>query len=296
MIAWTDSFMALAALLGQLLFAGIAFAALLRLLPKRTARWSHLALLSWQSKQAPDSWLRLMRLSRSSAAFKERELLLAGCGVTADAAWYMLARRLLIITAGTAGAVILLLSGQLRGWSSMYYMAGGLAGIAVLLSVDLIWIGSIRKARALRMTKEIYAVSNQLLYLSDSTLHIHAKLMRCVPFTRTMRSELERLLAEWYHDAGEALQRFKKRIGTDEGLSFVETIDALRQHESGQYYDLLRARIEDYKEKLELAKESRKESASYVLFIIAGVPILYTFQVFIYPWVREGQKLFQSLN
>ncbi|MNG35727.1 hypothetical protein D3C84_1225380 [compost metagenome] len=59
---------------------------------------------------------------------------------------------------------------------------------------------------------------------------------------------------------------------------------------------LLRQRIQDYKEKLEMAKESRKETTSYFLFVIAGIPILYTFQVFIYPWVREGQLLFQSLG
>lgn len=76
----------------------------------------------------------------------------------------------------------------------------------------------------------------------------------------------------------------------------METLDALRLHESPEYYELLRVRIADYKEKIELAKESRKESTSYFLFVIAGIPILYTFQIFIYPWVREGQKLFQSLS
>jgi hypothetical protein len=104
------------------------------------------------------------------------------------------------------------------------------------------------------------------------------------------------MLGEWYHDSEGALRRFKLRLGTEEGVSFAETIDSLRMHEDEQFYELLRERIHDYKEKLEFAKESHKESASYLLFILAGIPIMYTFSVFIYPWVREGQKLFDTLN
>lgn len=104
------------------------------------------------------------------------------------------------------------------------------------------------------------------------------------------------LLNEWYEDAGEALNRFKHRIGTDEGYSFAETLDALRLHDSEPYYDLLRQRIRDYKEKMELHRESRKETTSYVLFVMAGVPILNTFRVFLYPWVAEGRRLFEMLN
>lgn len=294
---WTASFISIAAAVGQFLFAAIALGALLQMLPRRQIRWRHLSLLSWRTKEAPESWLRLFRVSRKSAAFAERELLLGGCGYTLDAAWYVLARKIGIAASVVATTIVLLIASSLHVLTaSTSYIVGALLIAAMLLMVDKTWLTSMRKVRVLRMTKEIYAVSNQLLYLSDSTLHIHAKLLRCVPFTRALRPELERLLAEWYHDAGEALQRFKRRLGTDEGLTFVETLDALRQHESSQYYDILRARIEDYKEKLELAKESKKESTSYVLFIVAGIPILYTFQVFIYPWVREGQKLFQSLS
>ncbi|MDQ0063621.1 hypothetical protein [Paenibacillus harenae] len=294
---WTASFISFAATIGQFVFGAIALRALLQLLPRRHIRWKHLSLLSWRTKETPESLLRLFRVSRKSAAFAERELLLGGCGYTLDAAWYALARKIGISASVVAATIMLLIAGSLHMLTaSTSYTVGGLLIAALLLMVDKTWLASMRKVRVLRMTKEIYAVSNQLLYLSDSTLHIHAKLLRCVPFTRALRPELERLLAEWYHDAGEALQRFKRKLGTDEGLSFVETIDALRQHESIQYYDILRARIEDYKEKLELAKESKKESTSYVLFIVAGIPILYTFQVFIYPWVREGQKLFQSLS
>ncbi|MGM0882055.1 MAG: hypothetical protein ACQEXQ_13585 [Bacillota bacterium] len=292
---WTEIAVRIAVLAGQYVFGSAAIYAVLQLLPRRSIRWKHLAFLSWRTRLVPDKWLRLFRISRQKPSFAERELLLAGCGVTADVAWYVLARRLLqgIII----GAVMLaaLLQVHLSEHIPVSFVLPAPL-LFMLVYWDLTWLRSIRKVRGLQMTKEIFVVSNQLLYLSDSSLHIHAKLMRCVPFTRLMRGDLERLLAEWYHDAGGALRRFKQRIGTDEGLSFVETLDAIRLHESLQYYELLRVRIEDYKEKIELARESRKESTSYFLFVIAGIPILYTFQVFIYPWVREGQKLFQSLS
>lgn len=292
---WTETAVRIAVLAGQYVFGAAAIYAVLQLLPRRPARWKHLAFLRWRTRLVPDKWLRLFRISRQKPSFAERELLLAGCGVTADAAWYVLARRLL--QGFFIGAVMLLALLQVH--LSEHIPISFVLPVPILFMLvycDLTWLRSIRKVRGLQMTKEIFVVSNQLLYLSDSSLHIHAKLMRCVSFTRLMRGDLERLLAEWYHDAGGALRRFKQRIGTDEGLSFVETLDAIRLHESEHYYELLRIRIEDYKEKIELAKESRKESTSYFLFVIAGIPILYTFQVFIYPWVREGQKLFQSLS
>lgn len=293
---WTEMFIAYAVVAGQYVFGAIAIFAVLQILPRRPARWKHLAMLSWRTRLVPDDWLRRLRISRQKPSFVERELLLAGCGVTVDAAWYVLVRRL-AFAAGIGVTILTVLFNKRISPHVPITMVALVEFIFLLfLYIDLMWLRSIRKGRSLRMTKEIFAVSSQLMYLSDSSLHIHAKLMRCVPFTRAMRGDLERLLAEWYHDAGDALQRFKLRIGTDEALSFVETIDALRLHESEQYYELLRARIGDYKEKLELAKESRKESTSYVLFTIAGIPILYTFQVFIYPWVREGQKLFESLG
>lgn len=293
---WTGVSIRLALLISQCIGGAAAIYMLLQLWPERPSRWKHLAVFGWRTRQAPDKWLRLLLISRQHPSFIERELLLAGCGVTIDTAWYVFARRSLLI--GVSGMIILAAAWheRINAYIPMSYAGPGLLIVMLVLYVDLIWLRSIRKVRTLQITKEIFIISRQLLYLSDSSLHVHAKLLRCVPFTRAMRSDLERLLAEWYHDAGGALQRFKQRLGTEEALSFVETIDALRLHESPQYYELLRVRIEDYKEKLELAKESRKESTSYFLFVIAGIPILYTFQVFIYPWVREGQKLFESLG
>lgn len=285
-----------AALVGQYVLGFLFVGSLLRMLSVKRPRFAHLAAFRWQHKHVPDKWLSFVRISRIDPGFKERERLLAGCGYIGDAAIYVLARRLFL--AGVPLWVILIYSLSqlpLRLFPS-YAPPLLLAVVILLLLWDQPWLEAFRRTRSERMTKEIFIVSNQLLYLAGSSLHVHTKLMRCLPFTRTMRSDFQMLLGEWYHDAEGALRRFKLRLGTEEGLSFVETIDSLRLHESEHYYDLLRERINDYKEKLELAKDSRKESTSYVLFVLAGIPILYTFQIFIYPWVREGQKLFSSLN
>lgn len=276
---------------------GIVFVVcLLKVLSFKRPRFAHLAMVRWRTHTVSDRWLRATGLNRESVSFKERERLLAGCGFSGDAAMYVLARRLVL-----GGTPIWALIAY--GLSRLSIAGLPAFGVPLVLGVILLvllgdqpLLEAIRRTRAERMTKEIYIVSNQLLYLAGSSLHIHTKLMRCLPFTRTMRDDLQTLLGEWYHDSEGALRRLKLRLGTEEGLSFVETIDSLRLHESEHYYALLRERIQDYKEKLELAKDSRKESTSYFLFVLAGIPILYTFQIFIYPWVREGQKLFQSLN
>ncbi len=150
--------------------------------------------------------------------------------------------------------------------------------------------------RSYKIIREVYSVSSQLLYYSGSRMNLHSKLARCLPYTRTIRNEMHLLLNEWYGDAEAAIRRFKIRLGTDEAHSLAETLHSLRLNEDESYYLLLRQRIGDYKEKLELHKESKKETVSYILFVLAGLPILNTFRVFIYPWVAEGQKLFQSIN
>jgi uncharacterized membrane protein YdbT with pleckstrin-like domain len=66
--------------------------------------------------------------------------------------------------------------------------------------------------------------------------------------------------------------------------------------ESEEIYEMLREVVRDYKAQIELAKDSRKETTSYLLFVLAGIPILYTFQIFLYPWVQEAAKLFDALN
>ncbi len=289
-------------LAGQYVLGFIAFRLLLRTLLHRRPRWMHLP-YDENRRASPPAWLqRAAMVKQGSSSYREREALLAGCGFTADPAWYMLARTgWLALGAATAcigAAYPQLASGAVSWLPGMPSFALPAAGaIASLLALwDKPFLEGIRKQRAERIMKEIYIVSQQLLYYAGASLHLHVKLSRCLPYTRTIRGDLERMLGEWYHDAESAIARFKLRVGTAEGASFTETIEALRLHEHEAYYDLLRERLADYKAKLELAKDSRKESASYVLFVLAGVPILYMFQIFIYPWVQEAQKLFQSLN
>src|SRR5690606_35672412 len=136
------------------------------------------------------------------------------------------------------------------------------------------------RKRSQQIMKEIYLISNQLLYYNGSRLSLHHKLSQCLPFTRVIRSEVQLLLNEWYSGAEQAIRSFKQRLSTDEAYSFAETINSIRLFENDDYYLLLRQRIQDYKEKLELAKDSRKETTSYVLFVIAGIPILNTFRIF----------------
>ncbi|REE85378.1 hypothetical protein A8990_112107 [Paenibacillus taihuensis] len=285
-----------AALAGQYVLGFVFAASLLPVILAKRPRFAHLALMQWRTRTVSGRWLAIARIDRGDASFKERERLLAGCGFTGDAALYVLLRRLFF--AGMPLWCLMAYGLSLIEIRGIPRVAAPLMLVIVVLLLlwDQAWLDAIRRTRAERMTKEIYIVSNQLLYLAGSSLHIHTKLMRCLPYTRTMRSEMQMLLGEWYHDAEGALRRLKLRLGTEEGLSFVETIDSLRLHESEHYYELLRERIQDYKEKLELAKNSRKESTSYFLFVLAGLPIMYTFQIFIYPWVREGQKLFSTLN
>ncbi|PWV95587.1 hypothetical protein DFQ01_12658 [Paenibacillus cellulosilyticus] len=280
----------------QFILLFIALYMLLQMLPKRKQRWLHLSSLNWRTTTVSDRLLTRLRLSRSHPSFMEREALISGCGVEGDPALYIVLRRIALSVICPAAAVIIMYWRTRAGsWPSVF-VVGGIIIASIMLYFDLPWLRSIHRMRSHRITKDVFQISNQLLYFAGSNLHLHTKLSRCVPFATVVQNDLQRLLAEWYHDAEEALRRFKQRLGTDDGASFVETLDSLRLHDNEEFYKLLRQRIQDYKEKLELAKESRKETTSYVLFTVAGLPIMYMFEVFLYPWVREGQQLFQSLN
>lgn len=293
---WIGTLVLGAGAAAQFILLFIALYMLLQLLPKRKPRWQHLSSLNWLTTTVSDRWLKRLRLSRSDASYVEREALLSGCGVEGDPALYMVIRQTaLTIVLPVAAAVVIYW--RLKADDGPFVLVlGGMAIVYMLLYFDLPWLRSVHRMRSHRITKDVFQISNQLLYFAGSNLHLHTKLSRCVPFATVVQGDLQRLLAEWYHDAEEALRRFKQRLGTDDGASFVETLDSLRLHDNEEFYKLLRQRIQDYKEKLELAKESRKETTSYVLFTVAGLPIMYMFEVFLYPWVREGQQLFQSLN
>lgn len=228
---------------------------------------------------------------------KERQQLLTGCGLHWGAGMYFAIKRMTL--------VILFTTGFGAAWAGNSYIEFRpasrlivivfIAAVLALLS-DKPILESMMRRRRQRIVDEVYKISRQLLYFSGSSMNLHTRLVRCLPHARTIRNELYMLTNEWYHNAGVAIGRFKQRIGTEEGYSFAETINSLRQYESDRYYELLRQRVQDYKEKLELSKEGRRETVSYLLFVMAGVPILFTFRLFVYPWVAEGQKLFDLLN
>jgi len=290
---------ALSALLLTALFplCALSVSALLRALTWRRPRWVHLPLEEDGPPRAPDWLLRIMGLSRGGQAFLTRESLLAGCGFTHDPAWYMIARRMAMLLGFAAivcGAAFPEYLPVLR--HRVFWLQAAGAALAACALYDRPLLEALRKMRSELIMREILAVSKQLLYFAGAPLHLHVKLTRCLPYTSVIRADMRRMLAEWYHDAGEAIARFKRRVGTPEADSFAETLEALRLREDEAFYALLRERIADYKARIELGRESRREAASYVLFVLAGVPILYLFQIFLYPWVQEGHRLFQSLQ
>lgn len=277
----------------------IAVYSLLQLWPVRRRRWAMPQFNYFVSHRTlPPLWNKVFCIVMEGDSFQEKVHLLNSCGITINPQVYEIIRRGLMAGCCAFLAVALVASNHSvlpNGVSSVYVIIADVI-VLLLLLCDRIILGTVKVQRANRIMKEIYAVCNQLLYYSESTMNLHTKLSRCLPYTRSIRKDFHSLLNEWYHDSEAALQHFKFRLGTDEGYSFVETLNSLRLNQHAGYYELMRQRMRDYKEKLELFKESKKETTSYVLFTIAGMPILFTFRLFIYPWVTEGQKLFESLN
>ncbi|GAB2671029.1 hypothetical protein ACFQWB_13765 [Paenibacillus thermoaerophilus] len=292
-VPWTVT--ALLAASNLILFGLLAVAAygLLSTLPARPNRWTR-----WSRRPAgfwPEPVLRLAGLRADSPSLASKARLLAGSGFNVEARQYEAWRRLFLLISALA------VSAAFGGWlplsgaGAAMLAASGLAA-AVLLSADNLWLGALRDYRTHRIVRDIYALTRQLLYYEGSGMNLYVKLSRCLPFAGKLRDPLQRLLADWYADPEAALDRFRDRLGTEEGHSFAETLQAMRLNDDPAYYGLLRLRLQDYKEKIELHRESRKESVSYILFVIAGLPIFYTFRVFLHPWIREGQLLFESLQ
>ncbi|MFC5406904.1 hypothetical protein [Cohnella soli] len=296
MAEWTGNVSAGLGAIVQFAASFIAIAILLRAFTTPRARWN-VSWRNWRGRKAPTWWLRTWRADAPSVALQERKLLLSGCGIRYSPSSYLAHRRsLLTLFPVIAGGLYTLLNqGVLSGMFPWYLLFAALIGCAAMWS-DKTWLQAFRRYRTERIRKELVAVSSQLLYYTGSRLHLHGKLMKCLPLTRQTRSEMGLLLNEWYYDADAALKRFKTRLGTDEAYGFAECLRSLRLNESEDIYDLLREMLRDYKEQIRLAKEGRKETTSYVLFVFAGIPILYTFQIFLYPWVQEAGKLFDALN
>lgn len=295
----TDYGMALYAWTGwlaQFLLAFAGLVSLLRLAAVRRSRW-RISWRGWRSREVPVWFLQLWRAAGEGVTLQERRILLSGCGVRLDPRLYLACRRML---ACLFGAIAALLSAAaslgahvtMTGWNIVFASLLLMGGVYF----DGIWLHALRRYRMDRIRRELAAVSSQLLYYTGSRLHLHGKLMRCLPLTRVIRGEMLLLLNEWYHDADRAMRQFKERLGSDEAYGFAESIRSLRLNESEEVYDLLREMVREYKAKIELAKDGRKETASYLLFVLAGIPILYTFQIFLYPWVQEAAKLFDALN
>lgn len=284
------------------LFAALLmlFHGLLRSWPRRRRRWPLLALRRFAKRaDVPPLVLRLFGISAAGGRrAKEKERLLLQSGMRIDPLLYELARRAVWLAGALLAAFgyAALKHGLKLPWIEPVYVMTAGAIAVVLTGFDRTLLESLGKYRTNKMMKEIYTLSNQLLYYNGSKMSLHAKLSRCLPFCGAIRSDLQLLLNEWYEDAEQAIQRFKRRLGTEEAYSFAETINSLRLNDHDNYYALLRERIQDYKEKLEMVKDSRKETTSYLLFVLAGIPILNTFRIFVYPWVQEGQKLFDALQ
>ncbi len=278
----------------SLAFGGIYAASRLIIVPRN--RW-RIHLKGWRKRRVPRWWYRMWRADRDSVALQERRVLLAGCGIRYSPESYLAMRRCLLTAFPASGLALYALQASkmmpaLAAWNAIFVLAVATG----LLSLDRSALHSVRRHRTDRIRREIVAVISQLLYYTGSRMHLHGKLMKCLSLTRHIRNEMGLLLNEWYHDADAALKRFKERLGTDEAYGFAESIRSLRLNESDEIYALMREIVRDYKDQIELSKQSRKETTSYLLFVLAGIPILYTFQVFLYPWVQEAAKLFDALN
>jgi hypothetical protein len=291
LFAWTGWFT-------QFVLAFAGFAAILRFAvfsPSRS-RW-RISRRGWRTREVPLWFLRLWRAERESTALQERRVWLSGCGLRTDPRLYLACRRMLIF---------IFVSFSVLSWSFHEFGVFFLPNLWKLILVTAAFAGgalfdgaalnALQRYRTDRIRRELIAVSSQLLYYTGSRMHLHGKLMKCLPLTRIIRAEMGLMLNEWYHDPDRALRIFKERLSTDEAYGFSESIRSLRLHESDEVYELLREMVREYKAKIELARDGRKETASYALFVLAGIPILYTFQVFLYPWVQEAAKLFDALN
>jgi hypothetical protein len=277
-----------------LLFVGLTVMMKLLLVPRN--RW-RVHLRGWRERSTPRWWLRLWRADKESVSLQERRMLLTGCGIRYPPEAYLAYRRCLLFVLPFPSIAVYAIAERgilpsMLSWNVLI----GLLLVLILAACDRMWLQSIRRFRTDRIRREIVAVSSQLLYYTGSRLHLHGKLMKCLSLTRHIRGEMGMMLNEWYHDADTALKRFKERLGTDEAYGFAESMRSLRLNESQEIYDLLREVVRDYKAQIELAKDGRKETTSYLLFVLAGIPILYTFQIFLYPWVQEAAKLFDALN
>jgi len=255
--------------------------------------WTSLSIL--RKAPTPPKWLKVIFVITQSTLNRPHAKLFEQAGFLLSYSYYVLLYRLAccISIALIVAFTVLLARDQSQMYTLFLLISITITG---LLLLEPIWLKLWLNYRKKQIVLDIYQLSSHLLYFSDSNMNIYFKIKKCLPYTKAIRRDLELLLMEWTQDTDYALKNLKGRLACHEAISFIDTINALKQHQDESFYDLLRERIEEYKEQLDIANDSRKETTSYILFVLAGIPILYTFQLFIYPWVKEVQELLSKLN
>jgi hypothetical protein len=152
------------------------------------------------------------------------------------------------------------------------------------------------KKRQDRQVNDFIVMIRQLLYFRHIPINLHAKLRKCVPVVKVIRSDLMQLCTEWYEDPEKAIQLFKHRLNNQHAEGMCDTLISIFQYEHEDYYTHLESRMNQLKQVQKQNKEAKKESRSYVLFVLSGLPLIHSFQIFIYPWLIEGNQLFDQLN
>jgi len=264
-----------------------------------TYKPSRLRKLPWGTKRGKlrlhaAAWQERLAGGKSGVEATGRMLKLGGMNMPVPI--YLTVKHAIITLSIAATAGLTIVDSFMRPLNGVW---AGYAICALLFAAayaDHVLLQLIASRRKQRITEEIYIICRQLLYYKDSRMNLHSKLMRCQPFIRVLNGAFRRLLNGWYESPELALKAFKEELSTAEAYSFAESLNTMRLGENERYYKLLEERAMDYKDKLEIAKDSLKETRSYVLFLLAGIPILNTFWVFLYPWVKEGEQLFYHLH
>jgi hypothetical protein len=136
----------------------------------------------------------------------------------------------------------------------------------------------------------------QLLYLRDLPIHLHSKLQKCIPVTRIIRTPLTRLIHDWYANPAEAIATFRSTLQHDQADGFCDTLRAMAEVGEEPFYEHLQSRMEDLKLLLHQRQEAQKETRSYVFFGLAGIPLIHSFQLFLYPWLAQSSSVFQTIH
>jgi hypothetical protein len=113
---------------------------------------------------------------------------------------------------------------------------------------------------------------------------------------REIQPELKLLVTEWYEDPLTAIRNFNARLNNEHADGLCETLISIFQYEHAEYYNHLEMRMNHFKQLLQQQKESGRETRSYLLYVLSGLPLIHSFQIFIYPWMIEGARLFDQLN